>query len=265
MERIELLIIGASVIAFAGLAIFSLFLPDPIIVLSVSFMVLIFPYFVYRSIVAARIKKLEDIFTAFLLDLGSIMETRISLMQAMPSIYDRDYGKLTHYVKRLHINTSWGMPFFDAFVKMGRDTKSDLINKSINVVMGTFVSGGDLKRIFSAIGTHIKEITKIKDAVSSRVKIISITCYFIFGCLLFSMYIIKTNFLPAFSGLGGGGFGAIDAKLLDSFDTLSFHLIMIQSLFAGLVTGQLAEDSVFAGVKHSIVLVAISVIMYSLF
>lgn len=260
MEKIEFKIIAISVVAFAILFTLSFFIEKSTVVLSVSVLTLIFPYFVYRSIISNRVKKLDDMFTNLLMDLSSIMETRISLTQAMPAIYERDYGPLTKFVKRLHIETSWNVPFFDAFMKMGRDTKSGLIKKSINVVMGTFVSGGDLKRIFTAIGSHTKEIMKIKQTVKGRVNIISITCYMIFGCLIISMYIIKSNFLSAFAG-----FGTISRSLVEEFNTLSFHLIILQSAFAGLITGQIAEDSIFAGVKHSLILVSISIIAYSFF
>jgi len=259
-ETTEIIIVTASAAVCISVLLLNVYVLHMSVLLdAIALLSLFIPYLIYRNIVVHRVKKLELIFTNFLLDLSSIMETRVSLIQAMPSIYERDYGELTKYVRRLHIDTSWGMPFFDAFVKMGKKTKSALIEKSISVVMGTFVSGGDLKKIFNAIGKHTKEITNIKRTVRSRVKIISITCYFVFSTLLFSMYIIKKNFIPSFVS-----FGSFGASVVEEFDTLSLHLILIQSIFAGLITGQMAEDSIFAGVKHSLILVCISLIAYGL-
>jgi len=180
-------------------------------------------------------------------------------MQAMPSIYKRDYGILSKYIRRLHIESSWGIPFFDAFIKMGRATKSKMVNKSISAVMGTFLSGGDLKRIFSAIGLHAREIRKIKESIRGRVKIITITCYLIFSCLLFSVYIIATTFLPSIAEMMD-----VATFSVEDFKTLIFHLMLIQSLFAGLIAGQMAEGSIFSGVKHSIILVIITIAFYSI-
>lgn len=257
MEKPELAIIAVSVASFAVVALLNLYFFNTMILYAVASMFLIFPYLAYRSIIAGRVRALEEAFTTLLLDLGSIMETRISLMQAMSSIYERDYGELTEYVRQIHKDISWGVPFFDAFVKMGKKTKSELVNRSISVVMGTFVSGGDLKKIFSAIGTHTKEIMNIRETIKGRVNVIIITCYIIFFCLLFSMFLVRNNFVSSFAS-----FGTVSQSLVEEFDDISLHLMLVESVFAGLITGQMAENSIFSGVKHSLILVSISLIVF---
>jgi len=202
---------------------------------------------------AGKIRKLDESFTDFLLDLGSIMETKISLIQALESVSKRDYGTLTEYIKKLNTEISWGTPFLDAFVKIGKATKSKLVDKSISVIVSTFVSGGDLKKVFYAIGHHTEEMMKIKDRIRSRGRVATSTCYVIFFCLLFTVFIIRTTFLPTFTEMGVG---------VEGMDTLIFHLLIIQSAFAGLVVGQMAENSIFTGVKHSAVLLVITILVF---
>jgi flagellar protein FlaJ len=225
------------------------------VIWAVSILSLVFPYLFYRSIVVGRRTKLDSLFTNFLLDLGSIMETKISLMQAVSSVSKRDYGALTKYLKKLNTEISWGMPFLDAFIKMGRETKSKLVDKSVSVVVSTFVSGGDLKKIFNAIGHHTREIMKIKDRIRSTTRVTTMTCYMIFFCLLFTVVMIQKTFMPTFADMGVN---------IEGLSNLIFHMLLIQSMFAGLVTGQMAENNVFTGVKHSAILIAITIVVFTL-
>ncbi len=257
----EIFIIIGSAIAFIAITYINYtYFGGTNVIAGVSLLTSIAPYLIYKSIRAARAKKMEDIFNNFLFDLGNIMETKISLVQAMGSMRERDYGILSPYIKKLYVDISWGVPFFDAFVKMGKSTKSKLIDKSISVIIGSFVSGGNLKKIFNAVGLHVRELTKVKETVRSKVKTIIITTYLIFFGLLFSLIIIKENFLPALTTISKS-----NEALLSDTNQLLFYLIIIQAFFAGIVTGEMAEGNAFVGVKHSLVLVSMAIIVYGLF
>lgn len=256
MEKNEIIILTISTLIFLVLLALNLLFFRNSILFALSILILIFPYLIYKNIAISKEKKLDKLFTNFLLDLGSIMETRISLMQALPSVCERDYGILTNYIRKLHREISWGVPFFDAFVKIGKETKSKIINKSISVIISAFVSGGDLKKIFQAIGHHTNEIMRIKEAIKSRTRTITLTCYLIFFCLLFTILMIRKTFLPMFIEQGAN---------VEELSNIIFHLLLVQSIFAGLITGQMAEDNIFSGVKHSIILSVIAIVAYGLF
>jgi flagellar protein FlaJ len=257
MEKVEIIILMVSAILFMLLLALNFLFLNNTIILALSVLFLLFPYLLYKSTIASREKKLDKLFTNFLLDLGSVMETRISLMQAMPSVCERDYGILTKYIKKLNAEISWGVPFLDAFIKIGRETKSKLINKSISVIISAFVSGGDLKRIFYAIGHHTNELMKIKETIKSRTRVITLTCYLIFFCLLFTLLMIRKTFIPMFVEQG--------AMNVEEMSNIIFHMLIVQAIFAGLVAGQMGENSIFMGVKHSLILTLITVIVYGLF
>ena len=93
------------------------------------------------------------------------------------------------------------------------------------------------------------------------------------------------------TGVGGMGMGIIDpclvcsgvaCNLCDSFAFLAYNFLglqqdkpyyyvsiffllsMIQAIFSGIVAGQIAEGSVKAGIKHSVILTAIVIASYML-
>jgi flagellar protein FlaJ len=48
-----------------------------------------------------------------------------------------------------------------------------------------------------------------------------------------------------------------------TFGRLLYHACIIQALFSGLIAGQMGESSLAAGVKHSCVLLVISLVTFN--
>jgi flagellar protein FlaJ len=59
--------------------------------------------------------------------------------------------------------------------------------------------------------------------------------------------------------MGGGG---ID---IDLYTRLFFHAALIQGFFSGLIAGQMGEGHVFSGIKHALIMVTISFLVFTLF
>ena len=83
------------------------------------------------------------------------------------------------------------------------------------------------------------------------------------------MIAVQTKFIPAMLktvseagaggmeglGFGGGGGAGISTKILGN---LFLALILVQGFFCGLVIGKLSEGSVKAGIKHSMIIIAMA-------
>ncbi|MFH1752191.1 MAG: hypothetical protein ABH821_04620, partial [archaeon] len=55
-----------------------------------------------------------------------------------------------------------------------------------------------------------------------------------------------------------------EADLMNSLDFQNsfLYLLVIQSIFAGPMIGKISEDSLIAGIRHSIILLAVSIPIY---
>jgi flagellar protein FlaJ len=56
------------------------------------------------------------------------------------------------------------------------------------------------------------------------------------------------------------GIGSVPVK---SLDRLLYHACLVQALFSGLIAGQMGESSISAGVKHSCVLLIITLVAFN--
>ena len=90
-----------------------------------------------------------------------------------------------------------------------------------------------------------------------------ITSYLIYFVFIFILVILQTFLIPALAGIPGSS-GSDAAASESIISTQSFiNFILIQGFFAGLVTGKMAEGSVVAGLKHSILLITTGYTLFS--
>ena len=82
--------------------------------------------------------------------------------------------------------------------------------------------------------------------------------YVIFFVFLGVMFGLSNFLIPAFQWQGGAtGLGEV-------YSSIFKNLIVIQGLFAGLAIGKMAEGSIFAGIKHALVLVTVGYTIFTL-
>jgi flagellar protein FlaJ len=89
--------------------------------------------------------------------------------------------------------------------------------------------------------------------------------YFAQAIIIFIVYILSTSLLPFVEQLGATQmFGKTDIGNID-FARGFFHMIILNSLFGGLIIGKISEGDARYGLKHVVVLVTVGYIASALF
>ena len=109
------------------------------------------------------------------------------------------------------------------------------------------------------------EINKIKAERSVSVQSQIFTSYLIYFVFIFILVILQSFLIPALTPKPNAiGMAAMSGAGPEMFPPgLFINFIVIQGLFAGLATGKMAEGSIVAGAKHSIVLIVIGYSVFS--
>ncbi len=119
-----------------------------------------------------------------------------------------------------------------------------------------------------AIGQSLIEINKIKKERSLSVQSQIVTSYLIFFTFIFILVVLQAFLIPALSGatnVPGLSTGPSPEQSTQVFVGAFINFIIVQGFFAGLATGKMAEGSIVAGFKHSIVLITIGYTIFSIF
>lgn len=261
----------------------------------ISTFVIAAPLFFLRYKKFKEVKEMEEKFPIFLRDLIESIRAGMPFHRAILSANKARYGALSKEIKKISDQISWGITVDKALDQFAERVKSSRrLYLAIKIIRESYLSGGNVvstldsvvegqltlveeeKEKSSMLGEYVVlmyaiaiifvvivmginklmvPIFKVSQQVGTEFGIRNPceTCAGI-GCSLCSMY---TGTASAVFSLDPSGISAY-------YTSVFFFMSIVQSIFAGLVAGQISEGSAIAGFKHSMILVGIIFGMFSI-
>lgn len=185
------------------------------------------PYGLYSFFRSRKYSEMEKEFPAFLRNLSESIKSGMSLPEAFRQTTRTNYGRLDPEIERTAHQLSWGIPFPEVMDRFAdRMEGSDLISRSLYIILQAYQSGGNISETLDAIAANaklIKEAEQEKKSVLSQQVYIIYAIHFLFLAIVLALYTLLTGFLlemgggggttggtgPSVGGLGGLGFGNI--------------------------------------------------------
>jgi flagellar protein FlaJ len=259
---------------------------DDIVVLALF--IALTPYAVLFTRESMRIRSIEVALPNFFRDLAGMNESGMTLPNAVHTVSGGDYGKLTRYIKKMDCEISWNMPFIDAIVRFGDSLGAPLAKRSVDLVAKASIAGGNVSEVLKAAADDSRESVNLADERRNNMLIYVIIVIISFLVFLFIIGIMSATFLQTMADAGsalysGGAEGTVDAGAgtaaasafggmsvgggqdMDLYRRLFSHAAMIQAFFSGLVAGQMGEGNAKAGLKYSLIMLAIAWIAFRFF
>ncbi len=268
---------------------------DDIVVLAVF--IALTPYAVLVTREGMRIRSIETALPNFFRDLAGMNESGMTLPSAVHTVSGGDYGRLTAHIRRMDNEISWNIPFIDAIVRFGDSLGAPLAKRSVDLVAKASVAGGNVSEALKAAAEDSYEFVNLAEERRNNMIIYVIIVIISFLVFLFIIGVMTATFLQTmadagsafYSGAGGagagagtagagtaGGAGSAAATGASTFGAMSVgggqdmelykrifsHAAMIQAFFSGLVAGQMGEGNAVAGLKYSLIMLAIAWIAF---
>lgn len=242
------------------------------------------PYAVLFTRESMRIRSIEVALPNFFRDLAGMNESGMTLPNAVHTVSDGDYGKLTRYIKKMDCDISWNMPFIDAIVRFGDSLGAPLAKRSVDLVAKASIAGGNVSEVLKAAADDSREFVNLADERRNNMLIYVIIVIISFLVFLFIIGIMSATFLQTMADAGSalysggaagtaetagasvfGGMSVGGGQDMDLYRRLFSHAAMIQAFFSGLVAGQMGEGNAKAGLKYSLIMLAIAWIAFRFF
>jgi flagellar protein FlaJ len=213
-------------------------------------------------------KEIEEQFILFVKDLTESINSGMTLPFALENSTKKNYGALSPHIQKIAAQVNWGIPFSKSLSIFSKNIRSLPVKRSIRTITETYKLGGKISDTLTAVSRSLVTIDKIRKERSASVHAQIITSYLIFFVFIFILIILQTFLIPALSGSGGeqlpGALGTgLPANASELYSGSFINFILVQGFFAGLATGKMAEGSVVAGLKHSVLLIAVGYTLFS--
>jgi flagellar protein FlaJ len=210
-----------------------------------------------------KTKSLEDFFPQYMRDLVETIRSGMTLPQAVKTVSENDYGHLNPYVKKLNAQLDWGIPFDKALLKFSRSTGSKLIGRITSTIIESHRFGGNLTDIFESISSTSIEIERLREERKLYINSQLITGYIIFFVFLVVIIGLQKFLVPTLSNISVEGMTTGPGDMKTEYNEIFRNLIILQGLFAGLVIGKMSEGAVVSGIKHSLLLLIVGIVVYT--
>jgi flagellar protein FlaJ len=179
---------------------------------------------------------------------------------------NRDYGALSPHVQKLANQLALGITLNESLNNFAAETNSKVIARAVGLISEAERAGGKIETILESVARSVNQIEDLKKERKASVSNLVTQGYIIFMVFIIIMLVLEFKILPLVSNLAtpeGSSNLTVQTKNIDpaEFAMPLLVMLLVQSLFAGLVIGKISEGSIKDGIKHSFILLAITLLV----
>lgn len=236
--------------------------------ISIIFILMFLPLVLANMFSSKKQKEKDSKFLEFVRDLVENVKSGTPIAKAIINVQSRDYGTLSVHVKKLGNQIALGIPLTSALINFAADSGSPVIKRAVGLISEAERSGGQIDSILSSVSSSVDQTEKLKKEQRSAVFNLVVQGYIIFIIFVLIVLVLQYLILPLTKDLGGGGFKDLNSSIKVGanvdFEGPLLALLLVQSLFAGLVIGKISEGNLKDGIKHSFILIGLTLVISSL-
>jgi flagellar protein FlaJ len=189
-------------------------------------------------------------------------ETGMTVSQALEEASKRDYGPLTSELRKTTQQISWGMSLEEALSALGKRVNTDLVQRTMPIIIEASHSGGHVEKVFDPMGKFIQTTLLLEKERRTQTRPYIAIIYLTFFVFLFTIVILFKSFF-----INMGQLPMLGTPFMSPEGTrrMFFDMTVIQAFFGGLVAGKMGEGTIIAGLKHSLILMLCGYVALKLF
>ncbi len=231
--------------------------------LVISFIAVVFPFVLSVFSIESKQKEREEKFLEFIRDLVENVRSGTPIVKSIINLQNRDYGTLSPHVSKLSNQLQLGISLEKAFYNFAIETNSQVIKRSVDLITEAQRAGGNITSILESISKSVNQTEILKKERKATVSNLVTQGYIIFMIFIIIMLVLEFRILPLVSELSSTEGLSVNTGNVnpDQFSTPLFVLIIVQSVFAGLVIGKISEGTIRRGIHHSFILLVITLLI----
>jgi archaeal flagellar protein FlaJ len=271
---LTILIISVLVAVMIFIIDFLIFFSDLQIFSSIAIIAILtsmFPIMLFLYSGYSKKREVEEMFPIFLRDFVESLRGGMTLPQAFKVLRKNNYKALTPHIQKIAAQLDWGITVEKSLTNFSKETESKLIGRIISSVIESHKFGGNFADTFEALSSTSLEVDKLRQERRIYLQSQLMTGYIIFFVFLAVIIGLGKFLVPSLSEISTSGLGTTieqttsPTDLANEYKIIFRNLILLQGLFAGLTVGKMSEGSTVSGIKHSIFMMVIGIVVFTIF
>ena len=241
--------------------------------LIIALLIVLVPYALIYELWRHKVRGIEESIPEFLSRLSSINRVGLTPARAISVLEKTNLGLISYEIHRIKRDLDWGGTFSDALVRFEHRVQTAAIARNVTLITKASEMTGDIAEILSIAANDARMSESLKRERLSDMIIYIIVIYLSFAVFVFVVVVLDWNFLSMLEEMAvGGGLDNVPSSMLAItkagtlviISRLLFHACLVNAFFSGLIAGQMGEGAVKAGVKHTVVMLIISLIIFNI-
>jgi flagellar protein FlaJ len=237
----------------------------------IALAIALLPFIVFWEIRSHSIRKMDETIPEFLKRLASFNESGLTLTTAIKSLLNSNLGVLNVEIRKMWRDIEWGAETKEALIRFERRVNTASIRRVVTLITKASESSGDIKETLAIAAADAAASQSERSERYLNMLLYTAIIYisfFVFAYILFTLSTVFLTAVPAQSvtqpiqaaSTGMSFAGSVDT---DFYRLLFMHAVLIQGFFSGLVAGMMSEGNVYAGLKHSAIMMFIGYVVFT--
>ena len=186
-------------------------------------------------------------------------QTGMTLPQALEEASKRHYGSLTGELKKMMAQMSWGLPLEKAFQSLSRRVDTTLTKRTVPLIVEASRTGGQIEKVFDPMGKFVESTLTLKKERQTQIRPYLAIIYVAFFVFLITIILLFKTFFVQMVDIPIMGLAILTPE---EARKIFFHMSIVQAFFSGLIAGKMGEETMSAGLKHSVILLTCGYIAF---
>ncbi|MEF8799685.1 MAG: type II secretion system F family protein [Halolamina sp.] len=221
-----------------------------------------------------RIREIEQAVPDFLDRLASINDAGVSVVNSLERLSHSDLDALTPEVERTWRDVQWGADVRRAFLRMDQRIASPMVSRATALITNAMAVSGQIGPVLEIAADEARAGERLRRERRQEMLTYLMVIYISFLVFIGIVVALSSSFIPAIDsaelgstgqlpgGVSSGLFSGIANVNTNAYELIFFHAAIIQSVFSGIVAGQLGEGAIEDGAKHVVVLLTATMIAF---
>ncbi|MHB8565899.1 MAG: type II secretion system F family protein [Nitrososphaerales archaeon] len=230
------------------------------------------PVMYIASVNHRYLRAVESNIPRFLRDILESTDAGMILPTALIKASQADYGPISFEIGLAMTKFSLGSDYQSSLAEAGRRLKHPFAPQVCLILTEAYASGGRLHDVLSSSVTLFNGLEQYNQEKATELRpytqlvYISVAIFLIIALIIVSQFIGPLQRLPSVPssvGRGSIGFSGLTAIPPTYFESVFFITAIFEALFGGIVAGKIVDGSAESGLRHSIILLVLTILVFN--